>query len=357
MDNLLQDTDDRLTFDQYTVSDHWSGAVTADGLPVLTTSVQTTEDVLYELEFSLAANLLANVTSVTIEVVFDGRSIGQFAHDGAVFETYVFELVGTGEVAQIEFRILDVGSDSDNTIDTSGLIPSIEQTMTFMGSTLTVDAFAPGQNFVYQVLNGQLVKFDLETNSYTETENPAAVNVNAIGYSTETDLIYRLARSGGTDATGLAINKNDVIAMDAPGATYKVASGVMGSYIGDVDDTGQLWTFRGSLSQAVVYDLSETGPNGELISQTLDIPASGAVTKGLADLAYNADLQTFFGVAHSGANGQPGTLVSIDVSQVALGGDPIVTTQVIVGTIVNGDIRSGVPASAYSWFFAARCLG
>ena len=39
--------------------------------------------------------------------------------------------------------------------------------MTFLGKSVTVDAFAPGQNFIYQVLNGQLVKFDLETNGYT----------------------------------------------------------------------------------------------------------------------------------------------------------------------------------------------
>ena len=347
MENLLEDANDKLTFSQYTVSDHWTGLVGPDGLPVLSTSVETAEDVPYELEFSLAANLSADVTRVTIEVVFGGETIGQFVHDGGVFETYTFDLIGTGDVANIEFRILDTDRGTDGAIDTSGVIPSFEKTMTFLGSEVTVDAFAPGQNFVYQVLNGQLVKFDLNTNSYTETETPAAVNVNAIGYSSEADLIYGLARSDGTDATGVAIARNDVIAMDASGATYKVSGGVLGSYIGDVDDAGQLWTFSGNLSRAVVYDLSETDADGNLVSRSIDLPNASIPTRGLADLAYNAEQQTFYGVAHGGSNGAPGTLVAVDVSQVAFGGDPIVTTRTITGTIVDGEVSTGIPASAY----------
>ncbi|MBE1281849.1 MAG: hypothetical protein GJ676_00920 [Rhodobacteraceae bacterium] len=347
MSNLLQDTDDRLTFTQYTVSDYWTGTVGSDGLPVLSTSVETVLDVPYELEFSLAANLSADVTSVTIEVVFDGESIGQFIHDGGVFETYSFDLTGTGDTALIEFRILEADTGSDGAIDTSGVVPSVESQMTFMGQVVTVDAFAPGQNLIYQVLNGQLVKFDLETNAYTLTETPAAVNVNAVGYSAENNLIYGLARSDGIDATGNAITRNDVIAMDARGATYKVSSGIMGSYIGDVDDSGQLWTFSGNLSHAVVYDLSETDAEGNLVSSVINLATPGIPTRGLADLAYNAELQTFYGVAHGGSTGAAGYLVAVDISQVVLGGDPIVTWQTIAGTIVDDEIKAGIPASAY----------
>ena len=347
MTNLLQDTDERLTFGQYTVSDYWEGEVGEGGAPVLTTTVETIAGIPYELEFNLAANLSANVETVTIEVVFGGESIGSFVHEGGVFETYTFDLTGTGQPTELEFRILDASSDADGLLDTSGVIPSYEKTVNFLGSEVTVDAFAPGQNFIYQVLNGQLVKFDLETNSYTETETSAAVNVNAIGYSSEFDLIYGLARSDGTDARGHAIARNDVIAMDATGATYKVSSGIMGSYIGDVDDQGNLWTFSGNLTTAVVYDLSETGPDGALQSQVIQMPALGIPTRGLADLAYDAGSQTFFGVAHGGSNGAEGILVSIDISEVSLGGDPIVTTQTLAGTIVDGEVKPGIPASAY----------
>ncbi|MDU8911675.1 calcium-binding protein [Aestuariicoccus sp. MJ-SS9] len=347
MENLLQDVDEKLTFEQYAVSDNWVGEVDENGDPVLATSVETVLDVPYELEFNLAANLSADVQSVTIEVYFDGALVGTLSHDGAVFETYTLGLTGTGDLAELEFRITDVTLTSDSTIDTTGVIPSYSTTMTFLGNEVTVDAFAPGQNFIYQVLNGQLVKFDLETNSYTETETSAAVNVNAIGYSAEDDLIYGIARSDGVDAVGQTIARNDVIAIDATGATYAVSPGVMGSYIGDIDDQGNLWTFNGALTTAVVYDLSETNPDGTLVSQTVSMPSLGIPTSGLADLAYHAETQTFFGVAHGGATGLPGTLVAIDVSEVALGGEPIVTTQTIAGVIVDGVTKDGIPAGAF----------
>ena len=82
MDNLLQETEDKLTFDQYVVSDYWIGEVDENGDPVLSTSVETVQGVSYELDFNLAANLSADVESVTVEVYFDGESIGTFTHVG-----------------------------------------------------------------------------------------------------------------------------------------------------------------------------------------------------------------------------------------------------------------------------------
>ena len=347
MDNLLQDADEKLTFKQYSVSDYWVGDVDKEGHPVLSTSVETVLDVPYELEFNLAANLSAGVERVTVQVFFGGENIGSFFHQGGVFETYSFDLIGTGAAADLSFRIINDTSGPGGSIDTSGIVPSYSKTMNFLGNEVTVDAFAPGQNYIYQVLNGQLVKFDLESNSYTETETPAAVNVNAIGYSGEDDLIYGIARSAGVDATGAIISKEDVIAMDATGATYAVSTGSMGSYIGDVDDQGNLWTFSGDLKTAVVYDLSETDQDGALVRQTLTMPSINVSTGGLADLAFHPASETFFGVAHGGSAGKPGVLVSIDVSQVGLGGDPIVTTQTIVGTMVDGVAKSGIPSSAF----------
>ncbi|MEP2530376.1 calcium-binding protein [Shimia sp.] len=346
-ENLLEDVDDRLTFEQYAVSENWVGGVDDDGVPVLSTTVETVLGVPYELEFNLASNLAADVESVRVEVIFGGESVGSFTHVGGVFETYTFELAGAGEAQNLEFRITSVLGGDQGSIDTSGVVPSYEKAMTFGGNEVTVDAFAPGQSHVYQVLNGQLVVFDLETNSYTEAEVPRAVNVNAIGYSQEDDLIYGIARSNGFDANGSEILKNDVIAMDARGATYAVSSGIMGSYIGDVDDQGNLWTFSGNLGQAVVYDLSEVDANGALTYSVLSLPSLDFSTSGLADLAYHGPSQTFFGLAHSGVAGQDGTFVSIDISEVALGGDPIVTTRAVTGTLVEGDMQSGIPVSAF----------
>jgi hypothetical protein len=264
--------------------------------------------------------LSGDIAAFTVEVVFDDESIGRFQHQGGVFEAYTFDLVGTGDLAALEFRITDAFAGMGRSIDTSGVIPSYEKTVTFLGTEVKVNAFAPGQNYIYQVLNGQLVKFDPETNSYTQTETAAAVSVNAIGYASEDDLIYGIARSAGLDAAGKAIAPNDVVAMDATGATYTVSPGVMGSYIGDVDDRGNLWIFSGNLTTASEDDLSKTTPDGSLVSQTIEMPSLGLSTTGLADLAYLPSSQTFLGVAHGGAAGRPGRLISIDVSEVALGG-------------------------------------
>ncbi|WP_406648191.1 calcium-binding protein [Aliisedimentitalea scapharcae] len=347
MDNLLQDVEERLTFDQYAVSDHWVGGTGDDGVATLSTSVETVAGVPYELEFNLAANLSADVESVTVDVFFGGLNVGEFVHTGGIFQTYVFDLTGTGGTAELSFHISSSSQSGPDTIDTSGVVPSYSVVMTFMGADVTVDAFAPGQNFVYQVLNGQLVKFDLETNSYTQAETPAAVNVNAIGFSTEDNLIYGIARSNGVDAAGAAIARNDVVAIDARGATYVVSDDVMGSYIGDLDDQGNLWTFSGNLSRAVVYDLSGANTDGSLPHQQIDLPSIGFATSGLADLAFHAPTQTFYGVAHSGALGEPGLLVAIDVTEVAVGSVPSVTTQTISGTLVDGEMRPGIPTGAF----------
>ena len=69
--------------------------------------------------FSLAANLSADVQDVTVEVFYDGQRIGDFYHEGGVFETYSFEFLGTGETSELEFKITSVNSNSDNTIDAS----------------------------------------------------------------------------------------------------------------------------------------------------------------------------------------------------------------------------------------------
>ncbi len=347
MDNLLPDASEKLTFTQYAVSDHWTGGLDENGFAVLSTSVETLAGVPYELEFNLAANLAADVQNVTVDITFGGESIGSFLHQGGVFQTYTFDLEGTGSPADLDFRITGVNTGSDSSIDTSGVVPSYEQTLTLGGNEVTVDAFAPGQNYIYQVLNGQLVKFDLDTNGYTNTETPAAARINAIGYSSEDDLIYGLARSAGVDETGATIAVNDVIAMDARGATYVVSDGQMGSYIGDVDDQGNLWTFNGGLSKAVVYDLSQTNADGSLVSTTIDLPNLGIATRGLADLAYEPGTQTFYGASHGGAPGLNGTLVAIDISEFNIGGEISVTTQPILNTIVDGETLSGIPSSAF----------
>lgn len=347
-DNLLNDTDGALTFNQYILSDFWSGGVDEDGYPVLQAHVTTIEDVPYELEFSLAANLTADVDRVQVEITFNGEVVGNFVHDGGLFQSYAFSFDGTGEEGLLEFRVMGSSGDGgEGSIDTSGVVPSYEKTVTFLGQEITLNAFAPGQSAVYQVLGGQLVKFDLQSQSYTETEYKNDFKINSMGYSTEWDLIFGQARASGTDALGNDVSNGDVIAFDATGAVYKVASAAYGHYIGDMDDQGDLWTFAGGLGLAVRYDLSTLSADGSIVTEEYDLSNAGIPTGGLADLAYNPTTQTFYGVASKGVDGAPGALVMVDISQVAVGGDISISYEALQGTIVDGAYITNVPSGAY----------
>lgn len=348
MTNLLEDTQGVLTFDQYTLSDFWTGSIDDDGYPVLSAEIETIDALPYSLEFSMAANVAADVVDVTIEVYFDGALIGEFDHSGAEFIEQQIDFMGTGSAGVLEFKILDNTSGSGNqNVDTSGVVASYSKTMTIMGEDVDVDAFLPGQSYVYQVLHGQLNVFDPETNTYTETEYKNSVTINAMGYSTDYDMIFGHVKASGTDSLGNEISNGDLIALDARGATYLIAETPYAHYIGDFDDQGNLWTFSGNLDLAVRYDLSAIESGGAPVITTFSLPETSAPTSGLADLGFNASTQTFYGVGHTGSNGGDGTLFEVDISQLALGGAISIDETVIVGTITDSGVEDGIPAGAY----------
>ena len=348
MDNLLKDVEGRVTFDQYTVSDHWIGSVDADGHATLTATVATLQGVPYTLEFGLAANLAAGASQAALEVEFAGKTVGRFIHSGALYGRQEIDLVGTGTTETLTFRVIDAGASSAGpVIDTDGVVASYARTIDIGAEMVEVAAFAPGQSHLYQVLNGQLVTFDVETATYAEAEAKNRVPLNAIGMNTEDDLLYGLATGGGEDSRGMAIGAGDLVAIDATGATYRVASTPYHSYIGDFDADGNLWIFAGDLSSAVVIDVSEIGSDGEAAMARVELDRLPAGVNGLADLAYHAPSQTFFGVAHRGKNGASGELVAVDVSAVALGGEANVTLTKLAGMVVDGKLMNKIASSAY----------
>ncbi|MDG1209096.1 MAG: calcium-binding protein [Paracoccaceae bacterium] len=347
MSNVLQDTDGNLTFDQYAVSDFWVGGIDADGYPTLVADVPTLSGVPYHLTFSMAANLASNQSDVAIEVSFADQVVGTFEHSGALYAEQEISFTGTGSTETLSFRIIDNTSSGDLTIDTSGVIPSYAKTVIFGDQSFDVDAFVPGQSLLYQVLNGQLVKFDLETQSYQEAEIPSVFNINAIGYNTDLDVIMGHARQSGTDSLGVSVANGDIVMIDARGATYKIASTPYAHYIGDFDDQGNLWTFPGNLWYGVRYDLSAIDETGAPAITVVDLPPIGVPTGGLADLAYHPDTKSFYGIAHGGADGANGHIVRIDVSALDVGGEPTVTTVPVVSVLVDGELRSGMPKTAF----------
>ncbi|NRB36610.1 MAG: hypothetical protein HRU31_18150, partial [Rhodobacteraceae bacterium] len=348
MTNLLNDTTNNLTFNQYSISDFWTGSVDGEGYPILSAEVDTLDGVPYELEFSVAANLAANAVDVEIEISFAGTIIGTINHSGALFAEQSLTFMGTGETDTLQFRILDnTGGSGEGNVDTSGVIPSYEKTVTFLGQEITVDAFMPGQGLVYQVLGGKLVKFDLATNTYEDLEYQNSFNVNSIGFSAQYDLIFGQARGNGTDVNGNSVSDGDLIAFDARGKLYKVAETPYQTYIGDIDGNGDLWIFPAGISTAYKLDFDNLDENNQPVTVVYDIPNPTRPTSGLADLAFNPTTKTFYGVAHGGSGGTNPTLFAVDISGVELGEGIELTETPIAGTIVDGVTKPGIPTSAY----------
>ena len=341
MSNLFNDTEGNLTFSQYELSDDWVGGLDAQGRPTLTATVDTLDGVPYELEFQMAANLGAQAYDVALEVYFDGALVGTFTQSGGVFETQSLSIDGIGREAELSFVIAEAeAEDGAPTIDTSGRVASYEKIMDFGGEDVTVQAFAPGQANIYQVLNGQMVIFDPTTSVYEEAETERAFNINAIGYNTQDDLIYGYARQTGVDSLGNPVSNSDLVAIDADGATYRVGQTSYSHYVGDFDDEGNLWTFSGDGSVMVKIDVDQMEDNGYLASEQFTLNTSGI---NFQDVAYVPAEQAFYGVNRVGSDGLTGSLVRIDVS----GAVPLISSVPIVGTDVDGTLKPGVPKTAW----------
>ena len=344
--NLLAPVDGNLSFAEDMATPGWSQGVNAAGQAQLGTTIETVDGATYNLEFGIAANLAADTTHAVVEVAVDGTVVEVVEQSGGVFSDQSVSFVGGGGEQSLTFTVVDTGPADDGSpeIDTSGVVATYEREVSVGGETVTVEAFAPGQSNVYQILNGQLHSFDLDTDSYTAMENEAGLDINAIGFNTGDDLLYGVARASGEDSLGHSVTKGDVVMIDATGASYKMADTGHDSFIGDVDSDGNLWVFSSGGGTATTIDLSTLGEEGPDTTtyKVQDVPK----LEGLADLAYDAETETFYGVSHQG-NGKPGTLVKIDVSEVADGGSPVMESEEIRGIIVDGEKVEGITGTAY----------
>lgn len=343
MTNLLTNTGGNLTFTQYGDEGNWTVGTDGDSNPTLTTSITTTADVPYQIAFDLAANLAASVTNVTIEVTFNGQVVGTFDHTGAAYSQQTVNFIGTAGAADLVFTVTNSDATGSN-IDFSGVIASYDKTVNFGNGDITLEAFAPGQSNIYQVLNGNLVKFDLDTQTYTDAENAFGKKTNGIGYSTNDDLLYGVIQTTATDENGLALTAGDVIAYDARGRVYKVADSTYSHSSGDVDANGNLWTIGGGL--AVKYDLSNASTGGGVTTTEYSLPSITGDSYGAWDYAYDPVTNKFWGVGNN-SNGTAGNLISFDLSQLELGNDATITETPLIGTIVDAVTKTGIPYSGY----------
>jgi hypothetical protein len=348
--NLLTETLEAASFGQYGETTSWTVTTDEDGHTSMTQSVLTVEGEPYTVNFDLSANYAAGSTSGAIDVIWNGIIIDSFNTNSATFDSHTVILDGTGVMGELTFRSAASTDTSGPIINTDGPIYSYEKDMELLGETVTVQAFAEGQSNLYQVIDGKLFAFDAQTETYIAAGADATVKVNAIGFNIEDDMIYGTAVSNGVDSLGNAVSKADLVMYDATGDTFLVGSTPYRSWTGDFDDAGNLWAFQSSMDRLTMIDVDNVDANGEVASTTFKFP-SNMITDQLWDVAYNAENQTFSGVTRTSSEGEPSLLYQIDVSNVALGGEPTFTTITLASTSYDGVMYDGLPSMTFGAAF------
>ena len=351
--NLLaeNETGSRATsLDQHAAGGHWTVSEEA-GVDSMTQSVSTQAGESYTLTFDLAANTAGGANSGTVEVLWNGEVVGTVSTTSGVYETHSIEIPGTGGEGDLTFNVVQPQEVYEGPeIDISGPVHSYEKVVEIGGEPVTVDAFAPGQANLYQVIDGNLKIFDTVTEEYSDVGTDPGFKINAVGFNVEDDMIYGIAKSPGHDALGNEISVPDVVMMDASGNAYRVGDAPYGDYVGDFDGDGNLVTFHSSLDRLTLIDVDNLDANGDPVSTTYDLDNS--VFKGrIYDIAYNSEEDMFYAVESPGVNGGNGTLHRIDLSEVSQGGDPIIESIPISGTLYGDDMAAGMAKGAYGAVF------
>ncbi|WP_239520799.1 calcium-binding protein [Pseudooceanicola aestuarii] len=346
-DNLLADGGTATTFDGLAQQGGWT--VTDDfGQEVISQSAQTVAGETYTISFDLAANLSAGKSSATVEVIWNGEVVETVQTFSGAYQTFEVDVQSTGDAGEISFRTVEESFDA--TYDFSGPIVSYAGTLDVGGETAEVAAFAAGQAKLYQVIDGHLHVFDTAASTYEAVGQAPGFKINATGFNVQDDLIYGVAKSGGTDSLGNAVSTTDIVAIDATGATYRIGDGFYGDYVGDFDDAGNLWTFHSALNRISIVDVDNRDADGNPAIQHLHFD-SAMFQDRTYDLAYNAAEGVFLAVVSPSSNGGTGKVVKIDVSAVAQGGQPTFTEVAITGTLYGAEMESGMANGAYGAVF------
>lgn len=351
--NVLGDTGNAKTFADLEGAGWTAGSDAQSGDPTIGKVVETEAGEDYVLEFDLAANLAAGKTAGSVEVLWNGKVIDTIDTSSGVFETHSVKVSGTGEPGMLSFRNVDndgSGADAGPAIDTSGPIYSYDKTVDIGGQDVDVAAFAPGQAKLYQVISGQLKVFDPAESSYVDAGPPVGFKVNAIGFNVQDDMIYGIAKSNGTDALGNAVSTKDLVMLDADGKAYRVGDTPVGDYVGDFDDSGNLWTFQSSLDRITKIDVDNLDADGNPVVENYYLPKDFLQGRTY-DIAYNSEDNSFIAVEPPGKNGGPGVVHKIDMSDMDGTGTPQITSVPITGTLVDGEMHAGMAKGAYGAVF------
>ncbi|MEO1537795.1 MAG: calcium-binding protein [Pseudomonadota bacterium] len=349
--NILDgDTSGLSSFGQLSEGAGWSFTDDVDGTSTISKSANTIAGQDYTISFELAANLNAGVSTGSVEVLWNGEVVDTVTVDSGVYETFEVQVTSTGEEGELSFRAIQPEASDQAGYNFDGPIVSYEKDMDLGGGTFQVDAFAPGQQQLYQVIDGHLKAFDTETSTYVDVGDPPGFKINAVGFNVEDDLIYGVAKSDGVDSLGNPVKSTDIVMIDASGDTYRVGDGFYGDYVGDFDDSGNLWSFHTSLNRVSVVDVDNLDADGNPQISHYNLP-DDLFKDRTYDLAYNAEDGNFYAVVSPGKNGEAGKVVKIDVSAVESGGNPTFEEIPITGTLYGDTMESGMAKGAYGAVF------
>lgn len=345
--NVLTNSEGFTSFAQYGASAGWT-MQDVDGVETISQSANTVGGESYTISFELAANLSGGHGGGRVEVLWNGEVVDVVETTSGVYETHEIAVTSTGEEGQLSFRAIPQDGAVD--YDFSGPIASYQTTTTLNGAAIEVAGFAPGQPNLYQVIDGHLKAFDLESQSYQDVGDPPGFKINAVGFNVEDDLIYGVAKSSGVDSLGNPVSSTDIVMIDANGDTYRIGDGFYGDYVGDFDDSGNLWTFHSSLDRISVVDVDNRDAEGNPEIQHFHLPRD-LFGDRTYDLAYNSEDGCFYAVVSPGANGGAGKVVQIDVCEVKEGGLPTFNEVPITGTLYGDTMETGMARGAYGAVF------
>jgi len=340
-ENLLEGTSGATGFTDYANSGNWTVSALDGGHQQMSQTIATEAGGVYNLSFDLAANFAAGQPGATVELVINGEVVGTYTTESGAYNAFETSFTATGGETEITLRSLD-GPSSGPVIDTSGPIFHYAREMEIGGQTVEVAAFADGQANLYQVLNGTLHVFDVETQTYEVAGAAGTVNVNSMGYNAEDDLLYAIAVGTGVDSLGNAVARSDLVMLDAEGNSYRIGETPYRSWTGDFDDQGNLWSFHSSMDRISVIDVDALDANGNPEVTVHRLP-SDLVTHRVYDVAFDANTQSFYGVARPPSEGADTILLVVDIS----GGAPEFTLVPVTSTVVDGVTLDGVPAVTF----------
>lgn len=349
-DNLLDAATDSTSFAQYGETGAWTVTEENTGHVSMSQTVDTVADTPYEIRFDVASNYGANVLSGTVEVLWNDVVVHTFDTSSALFDSHAISVLGDGGSGKLTFRAIESEAESSGPeIFTDAPVFYYETVKDIGGQDVTVRAIAEGQSHIYQVMNGKLHVFDPVEETYTAAGAEATVVINAIGFNQDDNLLYGIAVGTGVDALGNAVTNADLMMIDANGDAYRIGATPYRSWTADFDTGGNLWAFHSTMDRITRIDVDALDANGNPESVTYKFPKS-MVTDQLWDVAFDAATQSFYGLTRPSRAGNDSKLYQIDISEVEAGGDPAFSTTAVTSTVINGEVRDGVPTMTFGAF-------